>query len=85
MIEVGDVVRCLDFPGRYDCFIVGEVLEVYEEYFVVRAVLRVVAGVIRENGVPGIYEVPMMGKALFEDAGGNRVVVMCSPDYVDEE
>lgn len=85
MVAVGDVVRCLDFPGRDDCFIIGEVLEVYEDYFVVRAALRVVAGVIREGGLPGIYEVPMMGFALFDDDGGNRVAVMCGPNYAVEE
>lgn len=77
MIEVGEIVRCLDFPGRYDCFIVGEVLEVFDEYFKMKAAMRVVEGKIVQNGVGCIYEVPKMGKALFDDKGGNRVVILC--------
>lgn len=84
MIEKGDIVRCLDFPGRYDCFIVGEVMQVFDDYFRIRASLRVVEGAIREGGLPALYDVPMMGKALFDDAGGNRIVVMCSPNYAEE-
>lgn len=80
-IQKGDVVKSLDFPGHDDCFIIGEVLEVYEEYFTMKCSLRIVKGIIRDGSIGGIYEVPKIGKALFDDSEGDRLVVLCSPTY----
>jgi hypothetical protein len=31
MVQVGDIVKCLDFPGNHDHFMIGEVLIINED------------------------------------------------------
>lgn len=84
MVAVGNIVKCLDFPERDDCFLIGKVIAVEDDFFRVEVALDVKAGDFNHVRVGGIYKVPNIGKALIDDAEyPGRVVVLCAPVYVD--
>ncbi len=43
-VQVGDVIRSLDFPGRFDCYMIGLVVDADEENIRCRGIARVWAG-----------------------------------------
>ena len=43
-VQVGDVIRSLDFPGRFDCYMIGLVVDADEENIRCRGIARVWSG-----------------------------------------
>lgn len=73
-MRVGNIVKCLDFPGRPDCFIIGEVIELRDDTFIVKTSMRAHLGHVIDGAAGYQFEVPMPGKALFDSA--DRITVL---------
>lgn len=43
-VQVGDVIRSLDFPGRFDCYMIGLVVDADKEKIRCRGIARVWSG-----------------------------------------
>lgn len=73
-MAVGPVLKCLDFPGRDDCYIIGELLAYRDnDYYEVLCSVDVVEGVERDARVGVVFNVPVNGKAMFDDVFPGRV------------
>ena len=69
-VEVGDMIMSYDFPGRKDCFFIGNVTEVKEGSGMIYCntlsrIWRGVADEIEEGNKE--FQTPKMGSGMMED------------------
>ncbi len=77
MLKIGDVVKSYDFPGNTDCYMVGKVVSVSEQFGDFRAtfIKRVWEGREDNKFKTDYFTAPLQGNN-FGDAQFDRVVVV---------
>ena len=72
---VGSIVKCYDFPGRDDCFIVGQVVS-ENDYSIMCNILKVVSqGETKVVHFNDTFTTAKQGEGMFDD-NFQRVVVL---------
>ena len=76
--EVGDVIRALDFAGRYDCYMIGVVTEVKKEVINCQGISRVWGGKSEKFDEP--FSTVQEGAMMFDKHYPGRISVLCGTE-----
>jgi hypothetical protein len=77
-MQVGDIVKSLDFNGVDTCYMVGKVVGVYNTDGTFRAkfIKRVWEGVEDKKYKTDYFTAPMQGKMFMDNPASPRVIVL---------
>lgn len=76
-MQVGDIVKSLDFNGVEDCYIVGKVVGIqYDGTFRAQFIKRVWQGVEDRKFKTDYFTAPLQGNAIFDNSAAPRVSVV---------
>jgi hypothetical protein len=77
-VNIGDIVKSLDFNGIDNCYMVGEVVGVFKTTGEFRAkfIKRVWEGKIDKKFKTDYFTAPLQGKGIFDNPESPRVMVV---------
>ena len=77
-IQIGDVVKSMDFPGVDDCYMVGRVVSFSRMDGTFRAefMSRVWQGVVDRKFKTDYFVAPVPGNFMFDEKYPNRITVV---------
>ena len=73
-VKVGDVIRSLDFAGRLDCYMIGQVLEIKDGLIRCQGVSQVIEG--RASSSNREFVTPEIGGHFFDTQFPGRITVL---------
>ena len=78
MLKVGDIVKSLDFNGVDNCYMVGKVVSVSEQFGDFRAefIKRVWQGEVDKKFKTDFFTAPLQGNQFMDNANAPRIVVI---------
>ena len=76
-MQIGDIVKSHDFPGVYDCYMIGRIVGIYQSEGTFRARLleRVWQGKTHTEFQTDYFTAPLQGNSFMDDVF-ERVVVL---------
>lgn len=78
MLKVGDIVKSFDFNGVDNCYMVGKVVSVSEQFGDFRAefIKRVWQGEVDKKFKTDFFTAPLQGNMFTDRASAPRIVVV---------
>jgi hypothetical protein len=73
-VQVGDIIKSFDFPGRSDCYIIGTVVEVKNTVITSR-VIKAVSGGKLYQFLDSEFTTLVQGAGLMDDTFDRVVIV----------
>ena len=73
-VKVGDVIRSLDFPGRLDCYMIGQVLEIKNGEIKCQGVSQVIEG--KASSSNRVFIAPDIGHHFMDQMHPGRITVL---------
>lgn len=73
-VKVGDVIRSLDFAGRSDCYMIGQVLEIKDGMITCQGVSQVIEG--RASSSDRVFVTPQEGGHFMDQMYPGRITVL---------
>lgn len=77
-MQIGSIVKSLDFNGIDDCYMLGKVVGIreYDGEFRAEFILRVWQGKVDEKFKTDYFVAPMQGRHMFDKEDSPRVIVV---------
>lgn len=76
-VQVGDIVKSLDFVGIDNCYMIGEVVGVHgDETFRAKFIKRVWQGQVDKKFKTDYFTAPMQGEHFMDRADAPRIIVI---------
>lgn len=77
-MQVGDIVRSLDFNGIDNCYMVGKVVSIHNDgTFRAQFIKRVWQGIEDHKFKTDYFTAPLQGNSIFDNDALLRVLVVC--------
>lgn len=73
-VKIGDVIRSLDFPGRLDCYMIGQVLEIKNGEITCQGVSQVIEG--KASSSNRVFVTPDIGHHFMDQMYPGRIAVL---------